>query len=204
MRAMQAAISNKTPKSQPAGTRRKSINRLQFFARFKPDRFAGGDRNLCSGSRIAADAGLSRSHVEHAKSSQLNTIAASQGLLHALEHGLDSHLGFGLGNAGFCHHFVNDIELNHERPPDAASEWCLKCLMLREISEIVNGSIRPVNWRHPIRFSELHSSPGETSLEESGNFAIFAPGFRSYCLLCFNCAITELSNSQFRGARVKQ
>ena len=35
--------------------------------------------------------------------------------------------------------------------------------MLREISEIVNGSIRPVNWQ-PLRFSEL-LQPGRNTVE---------------------------------------
>jgi hypothetical protein len=43
------------------------------------------------------------------------------------------------------------------------------------------GDIRDCQREHPsrklaalIRFTELHSSPAETSLEESGNFRIFA------------------------------
>ena len=74
------------------------------------------------------------------------------------------------------------------------------------------GDIRDCQREHPfrklaalIRFTELHSSPAQTSLEESGNFAIFAtaPDFGAR-LLCFNCAITKLPDSQFRGAHVKE
>src|SRR4029077_811735 len=83
---------------------------------------------------------------------------------------------------------INDIELNHERPPDTASEWCLKCLMLREISEIVNGSIHPVNCP-PLGFSEL-LRPSRNVIEKLCHrvipqFSRHRTGFRGYCLLCF-------------------
>jgi dCTP deaminase len=62
------------------------------------------------------------------------------------------------------------------------------------------GDIRDCQREHPsrklaalIRFTELHSSPAETSLEESGSFAIFATapdfGARTYCV-----SIAQLQN----------
>ena len=98
--------------------------------------------------------GLARTHVEHAKAPQLNAIAAGQRLLHALEYSFHGQFGLGLGDAGLGHHFVDNVELNHKRLPDAGSKTCrskprFKLLMLRGISEIVNGSIYPVNWHAP-------------------------------------------------------
>src|SRR5579864_1684348 len=89
------------------------INRLQFFSGFEAHGLAWWNRNFRPRARIAPDPGFSRTHVEDAKTPQLNTIAAGERLLHALENRLHSQFGLGLGNAGFGHHFVDNVELNH-------------------------------------------------------------------------------------------
>src|SRR5580698_1739503 len=99
-----------------------SVNRLQFLPRLEAHGLPRRNRHLGAGARIASDAGLARTHVEHAKSSQLNAIAVSQRLLHTLEDGFHRQLGLGLGDARPGHHFVDNIELNHEPLPDAVSE----------------------------------------------------------------------------------
>src|SRR5579863_3811379 len=103
-----------------------SINRLQFFPGLEPHRLARWNRNLCAGARIAADAGFSRAHVEHAESPQLNAVAVGQRLLHALKDGFHCQLGFSLGDAGSGYHFVDDVELDHKRLPGTASGQSFK------------------------------------------------------------------------------
>src|SRR5271155_160779 len=103
-----------------------SVDRLQFFPRLEAHRLAGRNRHFSSGARIASDAGLARTHVEHAKSPQLNAIAVGQRFLHALKDGFHRQLGLGLGDAGSGYHFVDNIELDHERLPDAVSGSSLK------------------------------------------------------------------------------
>ena len=49
---------------------------LEVFARLEPDGPARRNANFLTGPRIAADAALSRFHLEHAKSTQFNAIAA--------------------------------------------------------------------------------------------------------------------------------
>src|SRR5580658_7893018 len=103
-----------------------SIDRLQFFPRLEAHSFAGRDRHFGAGARVASDASLARTHVEHAKPTQLNAITVGQRLLHALKDGFHRQLGLGLGDAGSGHHFVDDVELNHTRLPDAVSGRSLK------------------------------------------------------------------------------
>src|SRR5580693_1811241 len=116
-----------------------SVDRLQLFARLKPHGFSGRNGNFGAGSRIAPNARLARAHIEDAKAPQLNAIALGKRLLHALKNGFDGEFGFGFGDAGFIDDFVNDIELNHDGLPLAICGEGTKCLMLREIWEIVNG-----------------------------------------------------------------
>src|ERR1700733_14090102 len=94
-----------------------SIDRLQFLARFKAHSLPRRNGNLSPGARIASNAGFARTHVEHTESAQFDAVALSERLLHAFEHGFHSQLRFGLGNAGSIHYFVNDVELDHKRPP---------------------------------------------------------------------------------------
>src|ERR1017187_589307 len=96
-----------------------SIDRLQFFSRLKAHGLARRNRHFGAGARVASDAGLTRAHVKHAKSAQLDAIAVGQRLLHALKDGFHRQLSLGLSDAGSGHHFVDNVELNHERLPDA-------------------------------------------------------------------------------------
>src|SRR5271166_3852146 len=103
-----------------------SINRLQFFAGLEADRLTGRNRDFSAGARVASDAGLAGADIEHAKASQLNAMAVRQRLLHALKDSFHRQLGLGLGDAGSSYHFVDDVELNHGRPPGASSGSSLK------------------------------------------------------------------------------
>src|SRR5258708_1929463 len=96
-----------------------SINRLQFLAWLEAHGLARRNGNLGSSARVATDAGLARAHIEHAESAQLNPIAAGQRILHALKDGFHGQLGLGLGDASPGDHFVDNVELDHERLPRA-------------------------------------------------------------------------------------
>src|SRR6476646_6367224 len=97
--------------------RGKSANRLvdglQLLSRFEAHGLSGRNVDFCAGARVAADTGFARAHVKNAKSAQLNAFAAGQGLLHAFKNRFHGQLSLGFGDAGFIHHFVDDIELNH-------------------------------------------------------------------------------------------
>src|SRR5207302_7904924 len=88
---------------------------LQLFARFEAHRFAGRDVDFGASARVASNASLTRTNIKDSKSTQLDALAFSQGLLHALEHGLHRHFGFGFGDTGFRDYFIDDVELDHGR-----------------------------------------------------------------------------------------
>src|SRR5579862_3288960 len=119
---------------------RASLDGLQFLAGLKAHGFPGRNRNLGAGPRVAPNASLSGANVEHAKSTQLNTVASGKRTLHALEDRFDGQFSLGFRDSSLVHHFIDNVEFNHRRLPRALeSEQCTKWLMLREISEIVNG-----------------------------------------------------------------
>jgi hypothetical protein len=95
------------------------IDRLQFLPRFKPHCLSGRNRNFGASPRIASNAGLSGPHIEDAKSAQLNAVAVSESFLHALKNSFHRQLGFRFGYTGSSHYFVDNVELDHERLPDA-------------------------------------------------------------------------------------
>ena len=72
---------------------RHGVEQMQFLAWLKADGFAGGDRYFGSGSRVAANAGLSGPYVEDAKTAKLDSFAIRQGLLKALKNRVDRRLG---------------------------------------------------------------------------------------------------------------
>src|SRR5436305_8111107 len=88
---------------------------LQLFAWLEAHCFAGRNIDFSPGARVASDARFARTNIKDSKSTQLNALTFSQGLLHALEHGLHRHFGFGFGDTGFRDYFINDIELDHGR-----------------------------------------------------------------------------------------
>ena len=91
------------------------LDRLQLFAWLEANSFAWRNGNLSSGARIAANAGFAGTHIEDAKSAQLNAVAFGQRALHALKNRLHCHFSFGLGNAGTVDDLINDVEFNHIR-----------------------------------------------------------------------------------------
>src|SRR5208282_830528 len=106
----------------PSAIRERLVNRLQLLAGLEADGLAGRNGNFGAGARIPSNAGLARTHVEHAETAQLNAIAVRERLLHALEDGFDGKLRLGLGDPGAVDHFVDDVELNHGYPP-SPKDW---------------------------------------------------------------------------------
>src|SRR5580704_9030939 len=92
------------------------LQRLQLLAGFETHRFAGWNGDLGAGARVAADPGLAWADVEDAEAAQLDALTVRQSPLHALKNCFHSHLGLGLGDAGFVDHFVDDVELDHGLP----------------------------------------------------------------------------------------
>jgi len=86
---------------------------LKFFAGFEADSFAGRDVGYFSRSRIATNAALARFDDEHAKSSQLDPLAALQSILHRLEQRFDGSLSFDFWNAGLVGNMIYNIKLDH-------------------------------------------------------------------------------------------
>jgi len=70
----------------------KLVEQMKFFTRLEAYGFAGCDAYFGSGTRIPADSGLARAHVEHAKSTQFNPFPTGERLLHAVKDGV--HGGF--------------------------------------------------------------------------------------------------------------
>ena len=83
----------------PRFDRDRLLQCLQLLARLEPDCFARRDGDFGSRSRVAADSGLARTHVEDAESPQLDSLALAQRVLHSFENGFDGHFGFRLSNA---------------------------------------------------------------------------------------------------------
>jgi len=100
---------------------RRLFDRLQFFSWFEADSLSWRNAYFGACARVASNAGLARTHVEDAEAAQLNAVAVSQSLLHALEDGLDCHFGLRLGYPSLVHDFVNDVELDHTSAPLSVS-----------------------------------------------------------------------------------
>jgi hypothetical protein len=65
------------------------VEEVEFLAGFEADGFAGGNGDFGSGTRVAADAGLARAHVENAEAAQFYAITCSEGLLQAFKNCVD-------------------------------------------------------------------------------------------------------------------
>ena len=91
--------------------------RLQFLAGLKAHSLSGRDADFLSGARIAANAGFARPDIEHAESAQLDALAFAERVLHGLTDSLDGLLRLGPAHAGFVHHRINYVQLNHSILP---------------------------------------------------------------------------------------
>jgi len=100
-----------------------SIEYVQFFAGLETDGFTGGDADLSTRARVAADTGLTWPNAEHAKATELNAITSGEGLLEAFKNSIDSRLSLGSRQACPLDDVVDDILLDQSVTP-----WCLELL----------------------------------------------------------------------------
>ena len=89
-----------------------SVDQMQLFAGLEAHSFARSDGDFRAGAGIAADAGLARPHVEHAKAAQLDAFPSRQRLFQALKDGVDCGLRLVAGKAGPFDYPVHDVLLD--------------------------------------------------------------------------------------------
>jgi hypothetical protein len=89
------------------------LKRLQVFAWLESHGLSGRDIHFRSGPRVPADARLPRFYRKHAEASQLNAIVGLEGILHAIEDGIDCLLRFSLAHSGPLNDLIHKIEFDH-------------------------------------------------------------------------------------------
>src|SRR5580765_2570133 len=85
---------------------------LEIFARLEANSPAWWNPDFLPGAWVAANAALAGLHLEDAESSKFNALATLHRDSHRIEDGIDSHLGFNLGDVGHLGHFVDDVDLD--------------------------------------------------------------------------------------------
>src|SRR5580658_5686408 len=113
------------------------LQRLQFLAGLKANCLAGRDGDFRAGSRVAPNAGLSRAHVENAKTAEFDPVAVAQCFFHGFKDGFDCHLSLGLGDPCAVDHLVDDIELN--QTASFGGTWPLGAQRTEAMSMIIGG-----------------------------------------------------------------
>lgn len=93
------------------------MQRVEFFARFESNGFARGYADFRTGTRVAADTGLSRTDAEYAKPAQFDSIARSQRLLKPLEYRVDCRFRLCARQTGALDDVMHDILLDQNRRP---------------------------------------------------------------------------------------
>src|SRR5215471_18783514 len=88
--------------------RRQLLKRLQLLARLEAHGLSRRDRDFGAGARVPSNTGLTGADIEYAEAAKLDSLTPAESSLHTLEHSLDGHLRFGLGDARLIDHFVND------------------------------------------------------------------------------------------------
>src|SRR5262249_8355580 len=86
---------------------------LQVFTWLESNGTTWRNAHFFSGSRVAADTTLSRLHLEYPEPAKLDALASLHGGPHRVEHRIDSHPGFDLGDVGDLRQFVHDVDLDH-------------------------------------------------------------------------------------------
>ena len=94
----------------------KLIKQVKLFTWLEADGLAGCDADLGSRPRIAADPCLTGTHIEHAKSAQLNSFSAGERLLHAVEDGVYSSLRLRARQPCTFHNSLDKVLLNQRAP----------------------------------------------------------------------------------------
>jgi hypothetical protein len=121
------------------------VQQVKLLAWLEADGFAGGDADLGAGSGITADTGLPGLDGEDAKAAKFDPVAGHQGLLHALEDGIDGSFGLGPGKPGPFDDALDEILLDQERVPFSlwrrrlSSRSAADAKMVEILLTIVNG-----------------------------------------------------------------
>jgi len=89
------------------------LQRLQVFAWLKPHGFTGRDIHFGAGSRITTDPCLARFDGKDAKASQFNPIVRFQGVLHAIEDGVDGLFSFRFADTRSLNDLIDKVEFDH-------------------------------------------------------------------------------------------
>jgi len=85
---------------------------LEVFAWLEANSTARRNPDFFPGSGIAANAALTRLYLKNAETPKFNALATLHRDSHRIENGVDSHLGFNLGDVGHLGHFVDDVDLD--------------------------------------------------------------------------------------------
>jgi hypothetical protein len=90
-----------------------ALKALEFLPGLEADSFAGRNVDFFTGAGIAADTGLARLDAEDAEATELDALAAAEGLLKRFENGFDGLLGLGTADVRRADDRVHDVQLNH-------------------------------------------------------------------------------------------
>src|ERR1700690_2098963 len=88
---------------------------MKLFTRLEANGLAGRDADLGSGARIASDAGLAGTHIEHAESAEFNAFATGERLLHTIEDGVYGGLRLRPWQARTFHYALDKVLLDQRR-----------------------------------------------------------------------------------------
>jgi hypothetical protein len=89
------------------------LERLQVFAWLEPNGLTGRDVHFRTGPGVPADARFSRLDRKYAKTAQLYPIVSLQGILHAIENGIDCLFRFCLAHSRPLNNLIHEIEFDH-------------------------------------------------------------------------------------------
>jgi hypothetical protein len=95
----------------------RAVQQVEVFAGLEADGLARGDADLGTGAWVPTDPCLARLYCEHAKAAQLDTVAADQSLLHAVEDGIDGILGLGAWESSPFYDSLYKVLLNQVVKP---------------------------------------------------------------------------------------
>jgi hypothetical protein len=91
---------------------------VEVFAGFEADGATGGDADFGSGTRVAADSGFARTHVEDAETAQFDAVSLGERSLQAFKDCFDGGLGFYAGQSGTLNYLMYDVLLNQWLSPE--------------------------------------------------------------------------------------
>jgi len=109
---------------------------LEFLAGLEANSLSRRDGYFFAGAGIAADAAFAWLDDENAKATQLDPVAAREGVLHRIEERLDCLFGFQLRNAGLVGKAIDDIEFDHWNVASGSANISLVFFSLGKLAAI--------------------------------------------------------------------